>query len=132
MSKNRYLFLIVFPILCMFVCSGILSAQEADTNWAERFPSKMTPSLEQALEEIAPGKTLEIYAVMKHRMPFSELSNMVSDSPLKDRHKVLSKALRSYSLQSQKNVIDALAVDGDLPGKAVKVLWISNSPHLYE
>jgi len=113
----------------MFVCSGILSAQEADTNWAERFPSKMTPSLEQALEEIAPGKTLEIYAVMKHRMPFSELSNMVSDSPLKDRHKVLSKALRSYSLQSQKNVIDALAVDGDLPGKAVKVLWISNSLH---
>ena len=63
-------------LACLAAFSGALFAQEVD-NWADRYGSKMTPRLEQALERLPEGGTLDVYAVMRDRPSSAELMNLV-------------------------------------------------------
>ncbi len=114
----------------LFLCFAALpaAAGEAPENWAERFPSKMTPQLEQALSNLATDGTLDLYAVMKDRPSTEELYGLVGKVPLRERHKVLSRELRTYADKSQAEVRDLLERRrGPAAGTAVRILWLANA-----
>ena len=118
-----WIFLAVLAVWCLSPASTVM-AQSG--NWAERFPSKMTPALETALAELEPGATVDVYVVMKDRPSMAELEALVKGVPLAERHAVLARALRDHAAASQAPVRAALA-QGALDQRVFKELWIANA-----
>jgi subtilisin family serine protease len=122
---------VVIFILMLFVGTAIIASgntQSDGENWAERYASKMTPRLEDALARLPEGGRLDVYAVMKDRISSEELGEIVRNIPLNDRHKVISDVLRSYSAESQARVRSVLNQWGSESAKeSVRILWLSNT-----
>jgi len=121
----RYLF---FFLLIGLISISMVHGEKESLNWAERFPSKQTPTLEQAMVQLASNATLDVYAVMKDRMSANDLKDRVRVVPLSDRHKVVSSVLRSYAETSQRQVRSFLSGrTGITANTPVRVLWLSNA-----
>ncbi len=118
----------VITALTVFLLVISVGSVAGAENWADRYPSKMTPILEETLEDISSVEVLDVYAVMKNRISYLELVDLVSDVPPAERHKVVSETLRSFAKESQVRVRSILdAREGELQGRSYRVLWLSNA-----
>jgi len=126
-QKNLLKFSMVL-MSCLLFWQGSLSAQSLYQPWSERFATKLTPQLEQALINLPASSTLNLYAVMKDRLAKDELMNRVKGIPLRNRHKIVASSLRAYAEESQNNVRSFLSSrNGNYGPKPVKTLWLSNT-----
>ncbi len=119
---------LLLSALCFTLVAGTLQAQAIEDNWAERFPSGMTPQLEEALFDLPRGGTLDVYAVMKDRLASGVVEGLTRGVARSDRHGVVAAALRSFSERSQKRVRNYLVSRENAAARgAARVLWISNA-----
>ena len=128
MKMTRFAFLTCILAVALFASANSLSAQEIQSNWAERFESKMTPGLEQALPSLAEGQTLDVYAVMKERLSRDELEELVRGVSIGERHQIVADALRNFADRSQSEVRAELRKGATTsPAAHYRVLWLSNA-----
>ncbi len=122
----------VLTALIVLLLVASVESGTGEENWADRYPSKMTPLLEETLDGISSVELLDVYAVMKDRLSYDDVMDLSKDVPPAERHKVVSEVLRSYAEESQARVRSLLnAGNGEFGGKSYRVLWLSNAVRFY-